>query len=654
MASEASPIEPISFSDLKKGIVVPKEYFEPWMQQFDWTYHQLARREFPYPFESIEDFQLACICADPYLWCTAFLREPEDPDHEEPYSFWDYQIDSLRFRGNVIHKDAAEVGKTREIVALGLYLACTTPNGSGLIGAPQQTHLEEIIEAMDNQLNWNPELGEFRWHRRIKDGWKKHPHHAFYFRNGFKIDFRPSGHDGQAYRGVHSATFAFKDEAAKDKNAPQWSEFWRALKPGCIARIYSVPDGDRSCEFYKLGERARMNTPKYRKEADTQADTQEETLESFKDVSRHIKNLKFRLFQWGKNLMPDPYWNDERKRFYVDQYGGEDSPGYKHNVLGEDGDPEHTVFPWHQFRYCIKDIPEYRCLKILVDVSNNEVIARGYRCNYTVTENGPVPHVEHLLDTVYLLSTFFDLSLSVPSPLRGEGQGEGDETVQAEGDPVSEVEKSSDFTRLIKSFFIAVPAQKRGGGDFGYSGDETEIIAKSIIGTRERLVARLQLKHVTYDQQCQALNAIDDIYGPIEALEWGTDFGNAGSAVAHDLQGLEIYKHKHYDDRLKGFQFESTTDNVNEEGEVIIDAKTGKPSKITLKELATDLLVRKMQRQELEYPPDPDIILYYTNHTVRAGGKHRIYKKEDDHLLDADRAQILSKVLSADMEDLFA
>ena len=63
--------------------------------------------------------------------------------------------------------------------------------------------------------------------------------------------------------------------------------------------------------------------------------------------------------------------------------------------------------------------------------------------------------------------------------------------------------------------------------------------------------------------------------------------------------------------------FQSTTDNVSEDGEPITDAKTGKPARITLKELATDILVKKMQRQELEYPPDPDIILYYTNHTVR-------------------------------------
>jgi len=182
----------------------------------------------------------------------------------------------------------------------------------------------------------------------------------------------------------------------------------------------------------------------------------------------------------------------------------------------------------------------------------------------------------------------------------------------------------------------------------------TEIIVKNIIGKKERMVARLQLRHVTYDQQCQALNALDDVYGPKESMFWGTDFGNAGSAVAHDLQGLEIYQHKDFDDRLRGFMFEASTENVDEDGNEVIDAKTGKPAKITLKELATDIIVKKMQKLELEYPPDPDIVLFYTNHTVRYGQRHRIFKKEDDHLIDADRTQILAKLLAEIVEDLFA
>jgi hypothetical protein len=592
-------MEPIRLDDLKKRIVVPADVFERTLESLDWTWHHIARGEFPGSFESLEEFQLAIICDDALLWCQSFLREPEDPNHQDPYSFFDYQIESVQFNGNTIHKCGAEVGKTREIIAWCMHKMLTIPNGSGLIGAPQQTHLDEIIESMVDQFRWNPDLATTLVRH------KKHPHHAFYLSNNFKVHFRPSGHDGEAYRGVHVGTFAAKDEAAKDKNPRQWSEFWRAMKPGCVAKIYSVPDGDRSCEFYKLGQRA---------------------LGKGGDLDGTAGKMEFKLFKWGKPMMPAPFWSNERKKFFVDQYGGEDSPGYQHNVLGEDGDPEHTVFPWSQFQHCITDIPEYRALKILVNSSEHAVVVLGYRCPYERVKGVPAGKVVELTDTEYSMHDFFD---------RDENN-------------------ESTFTRLIKRFFVSVPGAKRGGADFGFSGDPTEITVKNIIGKKDRLVARLQLKHVTYDQQCQALNALDDIYGPMDSIQWGTDFGNAGSAVAHDLQGLDIYNEKAFDHRLKGFMFESTTDNVNEDGDPLIDAKSGKPSRITLKELATDLLVKKMQKMELEYPPDPDIILYYTNHTVRTGQRHRIFKKDDDHLIDADRTQMLTKVLGEVVEDIFA
>ena len=90
-----------------------------------------------------------------------------------------------------------------------------------------------------------------------------------------------------------------------------------------------------------------------------------------------IKNMQFRLFQWPKTIMPAPFWSKARKKFYVEQYGGEDAPEYQHNVLGQDGDPENTVFPWHHFSHCIKDVPEYRCLKILVDSGNKRSQRQG-------------------------------------------------------------------------------------------------------------------------------------------------------------------------------------------------------------------------------------------------------------------------------------
>jgi len=602
------PIAPIDDpADLGKGVIIPREIFEQTLEQYDWTWQQIARGEFPpgVPGDSraerLQWLQLAIICADPLLWCSAFLREPTDIDHKDPYQFFDYQIESLRCRTSVVHQDGAEVGKTREIIAWTLWKNFTTPSGSGLLGAPLQIHLDEIIDAKLEQLDFNPVLAK----GLVKH--KKQPYTQFVFANRFKEDYRPAGFDGNAYRGVHAATFGIVDEAAKKKNPKQWSEFWRALKPSAVARIYSVPDGDRESGYYKLTTRAAGQT------------------EDGAARQEAFSNLQWTLFRWGKHLMPPPFWTPERKRYFIEQYGGEDSPDYRHNVLGEHGDPENTVFPWARLKLCLRDIQEYRALKVLVDTAHQEVILNGYRCDYVVDAEGPRPTQVMILEEVFNLAAFFAL----------DEDGE------------------SEFKRQIRSFFVAVPGKRFGGGDFGFAPDPTELTIWNQIGKRDRLVARLQLKQVTYDQQCQAIAALDDLYGDA-SMTWGTDYGNAGSAVAHDLQGLDIYRDRHFDDRLRGFMFQSTTDNIDDLGEPITDAKTGKPAKITLKELATDWIDKQVQRQMVELPPDPDIVSAYTNHTCRIGERQRIYNKQNDHLIDSHRVAKLAAVMGEPVEDLFA
>ncbi len=608
-------MEPLlDLADLGKGIIVPMERFEQVLEEIDWTWQKIAAGEFPPAIyalgkdqrERLEKFQLAIICEDPLLWCTAFLREPEDFSHQQPYQFFDYQIPSLLCQTGVVHQDGAEVGKTREIVAWSLWKNFTCPSGSGLVGAPQQTHLDEIIDAKLEQLGYNPILAADLVRHR------KQPHHQFLFANKFKEYFRPAGHDGEAFRGVHVSVYGLIDEAAKMKHKKQWSEFWRALKPGAVPRVYSVPDGDRETDYYKLTMRAAG------KEKEGEDD-------DLKGTEEHIKNLRWTLFRWGKHLMPYPYWSPERKRFYIEQYNGEDSPEYRHNVLGEHGDPENTVFPWAQLKNCIRDIPEYRGLKVLVDTAHQTVIVEGYRCPFNAGNDGPVPDQVIIFEEEFNQEMFFAL----------------------------DDEDDSQFRRLIREFFIPVPGMIIGGGDFGFSPDPTELTIRNVIGKRIPLIARLQLKQVNYDQQCQALDALDSLYSPDSSMHWGTDFGNAGSAVAHDLQGLKIYADKNYADRLHGFMFQSTNDNIDEDGAAIMDAKTGKPAKLTLKELATDLIVKKVQRQLEEFPPDPDLVTAYTNHTCRIGEKQRIYNKQNDHLIDSHRAGRLAQVLMNNVEDIF-
>lgn len=602
-------IEPIeSLEDLKKGILIPREYMEPWMQKHDWTFHQLGRGEFPEGYTGIDEFQFACLVSDPVLWCMAFLRDFKNPD--EPYTFWDYQKESIRYRGDSLHEDGAEVGKSREIHALALYLALTHPRGSGLVSAPQTIYFIEIIDMILDQLSFSKEMGKtLVLHRKV-------PHHHLRFSNGFRLDFRPTDFNGAPLRGVHAKTFAIMDEACIAKNKKIFDEFWRAGEPRCEFRLYSVPDGDRSCEFFRLCQKASGKLEE--------------------DEDEFTRDRTFRKFHWPKTLMPPPFWSEARRRKYIDQFNGEDSPGYQHNVLGNWGDPENSVFPWYQFQRLLKDIPEYRVLKIMVDDSQGEV-------------------------------TIFGAQYQMRREVFTAEDAEGADEKSAIRNPQSEIGeviicdrriRKSDFDikAEIKAFFSNIPGIKFGGADLGFSQDPTEIYIKLILGRTHRLITRLQLKGVTYDQQAEAIDALDDIYNDNDRkMGWGLDAGNAGTSVIHILQNQPHYFPKRYEDRLTGYQFGSTYEAVDEDGEVIMDKFTNKPVKLSAKELSTDLLVKKMQRQENEYPYDPDIVLYYPNHTYREGQVHRIYKKEDDHVIDADRALTLRVILPGDgMEDIFA
>ena len=143
-------------------------------------------------------------------------------------------------------------------------------------------------------------------------------------------------------------------------------------------------------------------------------------------------------------------------------------------------------------------------------------------------------------------------------------------------------------------------------------------------------------------------------------MGWGLDFGNAGSAVVHILQNQELYFDKRYEDRLTGFQFAAAYEEIDESGEIIMNKYTDKPVKVSAKELATKLIETKLYRQELEYPYDPDIMLFYPNHTYRVSKDSsregiRIFRKEDDHLIDADRVLTLRIILPCEgLEDEFS
>ena len=163
--------------------VLDLDGFEAWLAARDYVWQKIDRGEYGF---TIAEAQLRYICEDPVLWCQAFLSEP---DTGEPYTFWDYQQESVRsWHQDAVHQDGAEVGKTREIVGIVTWGMCTgfgftIKNPSLLVAAPQQTHLDEIIMAIEAHVGegdgaggTKPLINRF-WHKP-----KRVPHTMFKFK----------------------------------------------------------------------------------------------------------------------------------------------------------------------------------------------------------------------------------------------------------------------------------------------------------------------------------------------------------------------------------------------------------------------------------------------------------------------------------------
>jgi hypothetical protein len=334
-------------------LLVPLEAIGSFLAEHGWTWPELERGALQMGGETltVEAIESYLLLTDPVLWCEAFLvNRPEDGGGT--WRLFDYQKPSMRWRGDVVHEDGAEVGKTREIIGLLLWGSVCCEGGQ-LIAGFEDGNLDEIWDEVEWQLGANPWLRS-----QLKDTWQK-PYRKQEWKNGNRNVFRPAGHDGRAFRGIHVAQRAFFDEVAKVENPVTLSEFFRALKPFAEGRLYSVPDGRRGSPFYQLCERAVPHeaAAAARRPAPTAGD----------GSAAVEKRRRFTRFNWPKTLMPAPFWSPQREQEAIERYGGRDSSGFVRNVLGGWGDPEDTVFPWAKFSPCVRYVDEYRVAKILWD-----------------------------------------------------------------------------------------------------------------------------------------------------------------------------------------------------------------------------------------------------------------------------------------------
>lgn len=590
----------------ERGVFAPDE-FEAWLAERGWAWQALDRGDYGL---TLEQALLAFVFTDPVRWCETFLVEPRTGS---PWNFFDYQRDSLRaYMQDVVHQDGAEVGKTREIMCMILWGEITAMGGTVkrpwmLVGAPQQTHLDEIILAVEEQMG--VQLGgegakgtllSHFWHKP-----KRTPHTMHQFvtvpldgeaPGVGRVYYRPAGHDGEAFRGVHVNALVLMDEAAKLKRAVQWSEFWRSAMPGCRSRVYSVPDGDRSTDYFRLTQQAVPNL----------AD----------DAPGR------RLFHWPKTVMPAPYWDAQRDEKFARDFGGRQTPGYQRNVLGLWGDAENPVWSWETVLPCVHDRPAFRIVKLAADQARGLLSVEVKRVTLSIVEGRKHGTDEWLVDTTIDLAPFI-----------------GRDADAGRRDAVRALLREH-LDGAARGVFWA-------GADLGESNDPTEIRISEEVGGKLEDVLRLQARGFPYYLQRELIYCLQELYGWLP--HWGVDLGAAGTAVVRDLQSLDAYAEARFDETMAGFQFSNSVDCIGEDGEPLLaqhDDSDGEPVVVRApaKHWATQCITQRMQQRGYSLAYDTESLNWMTNHTAREGAKWPIYSKKDDHDIDARRVQMLRKL----------
>lgn len=579
--------------------------FEAWLAARGWAWRVLERGDYGITIdEALLVFTFEC----PRRWSETYLFEP---DSGEPYRFWPYQLDSVEaWMQDVVHQDGAECGKTREIIALVAWAGCTAVGGrvanpSSLVAAPQQTHLDEIIMALEEQFGVAEGMPQQSLLTQFWAKPKRTPHvmHRFLAPNPIRPDkpsiartyYRPGGHDGEAFRGVHVSAFGLFDEAAKVKNAVIFSEFWRALKPGCRARIYSVPDGDRSTEYFRL------------------TNTAVEGLVPGKNG--------YRLFRWRQPDKPAPFWSSEREAEMIRRFGGRNTPGYQRNVLGEHGQAENPVWPWGVLLPNVVDLPNYRVIKLHADSEADTLSIEAMRVTLGNSDGRKVGQFDWLADEAM--------------PLRPLLQG-------------GDVARRAAMLAILEAHVVPSAAGVFwAGADLGERNDPTEIILSEELGTVMRDRVRIQARGFPYHLQEELIWALDHLFG--HRPFWGVDLGSAGTVVAKDLVAVDRFAEAGFEERLVGFHFQESVDCIGEDGEALRDERGDRHGDDRIltapaKHWATQAISARLQSGGYAIAFDNEALNAMATQTARAGAKWPIYSKQNDHHPDARRQQMLRKL----------
>ena len=177
------------------------------------------------------------------------------------------------------------------------------------------------------------------------------------------------------------------------------------------------------------------------------------------------------------------------------------------------------------------------------------------------------------------------------------------------------------------------------GGDLGYANDPTELLVFEEDEDEVLwLILRVHAERVPYPAISEIIALIDTVYLP-EAL--GIDRGGNGTAVEQDLLQLDKYAMQGFAGKLVGIDFGGTT--------IVGEDDAGQPIKRRTKEHMTLLINRQLNTRKFRIPSsDKEVEDQLCTHTYTLGQKGIIYKKGNDHIVDAMRCMMLARSFELD------
>ncbi len=228
----------------------------------------------------------------------------------EPWQVREYQRGSLESRAlRKVHCDGRDVGKTTEIELTAAWAMVVCPNTEMLIATQTENQLFPLMSRLARRFEMTPEFSASLVEVKRSPSW------FFRFSNGFVLWGRIAGPRGTNFQGMH-VDWQIVDEA-QEMTETSWGELYQALNGGGRRWVYGVPNGLRNT-FYRM----------------TQLPDAEQ-------------------YNWPSTL--NPSFSAEKDAELTLLYGGKDTPGYVHRVLGQHGAPMHAVFSMDDYLLCVDE-----------------------------------------------------------------------------------------------------------------------------------------------------------------------------------------------------------------------------------------------------------------------------------------------------------